>query len=1147
MERSSWITARAAEVIEEYERRAGSALFGSGRSAAAVLEEVAEVCCDLEVSDYTSLPDGVLGELDPDEGTICVREGLDPLRRAFVIAHEIGHGALGHSGRIVDGEEHLDERAGPDELEAQEGVHRAYNSRALIEVEANLFAAELLVPTKVLAAAIAGDRRWTVEGLAQRFGVSRTTMLARLSNALLLGGQAGTVEGEPDDDDRDDVTGTPAPQLDRDQAEAVAVETPALVVAGPGAGKTRVLAERYVSRVRSGVPEGSVLALTFSNKAAEEMRSRVSGMLGGGYRGVQTYTFHGFCMELLKGYHHLVGLPEDFALLTETDALLLVRGRLSELDLSHLEQLSDPGLYVPGILAAISRAKDELKGPEEFEALARRWQETAENGEDRAQAAQALEAAAVYAAYEGWLEEYGYVDYGDLVWKGLGVLEHPEAAEEVRARYQQVLVDEFQDINFASGRLLRALDGGRGVVWAVADPDQSIYGFRGASAANLERFEEDYQGHRPVHLRKNYRSGPDIVGSCHGLRGRGGSGDGAPPPLEATRLPSGRPAVSLVEAPDEETELGYLVEEVRRRNEDGVSLGDQAVLCATNGQARKVAARLIAAGIRAQGPTTLLGSQEIKHALSVVSLLRGSDGAGLLGIAAREGNPLTDGDVAKILAWARQEGCSAREAISRSAEIGDLAQGAAGFLAELDGLLAELPAWGDAWHAVLAYAFHPRSRVRELLDDGTDEALGRLHELGQLAVLARSFAERDGLVEREGIPGFVDYVGELAASRRGEGALYSPTVSDAVQVMTVHKSKGLEFRVVYVPNLVTRRFPGGGAGEGEVALPPGLARAAHLADPEEEVRCLFYVALTRAEDELVLTWAARYGNRATPLPLMDRLVRTAGERAMVAKVRLEPRSSDGGAPARASVAGAGGGRRKAAYSFRELRRYDGCSLQYRFAEILGLPEKENAYQAFHNSVYRVLGDMEVEAERLGRNPSLVWAKGRLEEVWEEEGPAGHFYEAVYRRRAETVVRNWQTSEDALRWRLRQKLALPGPDGTKIEVTVDAIRGDEEGGIVLARHMFGRPRKGHTEGDRLDLYSLYVAAAREAWPGREARVVLRYLTLDESVGVRVTEKVLSNRVGKMVRHTEGVLAGSFPPKPGRACKSCPWNIFCTASA
>ena len=328
----------------------------------------------------------------------------------------------------------------------------------------------------------------------------------------------------------------------------------------------------------------------------------------------------------------------------------------------------------------------------------------------------------------------------------------------------------------------------------------------------------------------------------------------------------------------------------------------------------------------------------------------------------------------------------------------------------------------------------------------------------------------------------------------------------------------------------TRRFPGGSAGEGEIALPPGLSRDEHLADPEEEVRCLFYVALTRAEDELVLTRAERYGNRAKPLPLIDRLTRMMGERVMVAEMRLEPYSSNDD-PARGSVAWAGGGRRKATYSFRELRRYDGCSLQYKFAEILGLPEKNSAYQAFHNCVYRVLGDMEVEAERCGRNPSLSWAMDRLEEIWEEEGPAGHFYEAVYWRRAETIIRNWQASEGALRWQIRQKLALPGPDGTKIEVAVDGIRWDEEGAIVLARHMFGQPRKSHTEKDHLDLYSLYVAAAREAWPEKELKVVLRYLMLDESVEVRVTEKVISNRTGKMAKHAEGVLAGKFLPKPG----------------
>jgi hypothetical protein len=179
---------------------------------------------------------------------------------------------------------------------------------------------------------------------------------------------------------------------------------------------------------------------------------------------------------------------------------------------------------------------------------------------------------------------------------------------------------------------------------------------------------------------------------------------------------------------------------------------------------------------------------------------------------------------------------------------------------------------------------------------------------------------------------------------------------------------------------------------------------------------------------------------------------------MVAEMRLEPYSSND--PARGRVARTGSSRRKAAYSFQELRRYSRCSLQYKFAKILDLPEKNSAYQVFHNSVYRALVDMEVEAERCSRNLSLSWVKDRLEEIWQEEGPTGHFNEAVYWRRAETIIRNWQASEGALRWRIRQKLALPGPDGTKIEVTVDGICRDEEGAIVAplrARKRAGEKR------------------------------------------------------------------------------------------
>lgn len=1221
MDHYSYVTARSREVLANYGHRAGKhsleqSVGADGGSEPGVARRIEDVALGsgLEVVEYPDLPEGALGELDPGEGIICVRPDLDPSRRAFVIAHEIGHYALGHEGRIVDTEQHIDERVGPDELVAQDGVQRAYNSRDFIEIEANLFAAELLAPTTLLLERIKEDPGWSPAKLADQFGISLTAMLTRLANVLLLGnGPEETVGGileESEPTASQPVPPAKAPELHPRQREAVGTDTPALVVAGPGAGKTRVLAERYAHLVRSGARPEEILALTFSNKAAGEMRTRVAQMLGDEVgeeaedQRVKAYTFHGFGLETLKGYYHLVGLPEDFTLLTEADALLLVRSRLSELELAHFENLSDPGLHLPDILAAISRAKDELRSPDDFESLAREMHaavgdtngEANDDGteEQREAAGKALEAAKIYRAYGGWLEEAGYVDYGDLVRLAvevLGTTSPAGVAESITEGYQHILVDEFQDINFASGRLLRTLDRGRGVVWAVADPDQSIYRFRGASPANLERFGEDYPGYRTVHLTKNYRSNPDIVGCSQGVRqslhatlaedkalpGKEAgsvaeSTDGQPPPLESAREAGDEPAVSLAVASDGEAELEYLVGQVHSRKERGVPLGDQAVLCSTNAQARAIVARLSAAGLEAQGPVSLLGSSEIKDALAVVSLLRtggSAGGASLVRVAGFDENPLTEQEAGTVVRWARKQQLSVREALGQGHEVDGLDEAASAYLADLGRFLDELPGWGDAYHAILAYTFHPDSRVRKLLTGPAEDTRRRLLSLGQLAILARTFADREDLVEGEGIPGFLEYVRELVASKKGDGALYVPPsttskggdggATDAVQVMTVHKSKGLEFPVVYVPNLARGRFPVRMGGGGGAPVPAGLAHHAESQDNEQEDRCLFYVALTRAEDELVLSRAERYG-RATrkPIPLIDSLVREADGRVMVLDRTIEDSDAAGESAQelRWSPLSDGGDDTShsgsEAYSFRQIDRYGKCSLQFKYAEVLELAEERSGYQDFHNCVYQVLSEMEIEARKTGENPSLSWATEQFDSIWEEEGPAGHFYEPVYRRRAQNVVENWQAAGRALTWRLREKieppLASPVAGEAQLEVTADAIGRGENGELLVARHRFGRPRKSHTEGEKQDLLALYAAGGRYRYDGEEeVRVVLHYLVGDEIVEATPTDRVISNRLKKISGRVEDARAGRYPPNPGQICKSCQYNLICPASS
>lgn len=1161
MERWQAVVRRATEVVREYEEKTKSEAFGPGRSVAAVVEEVARECFELEVVDDLSLGEGVLGELDLEAETIGVRPGMDPSRRAFTVAHEIGHAALGHPARLAgherrisDPDGNVDERVGPDELEAQNGIYQAYNARDLMEIEANMFAAELLIPKGVLLAAIGENLSWTADELARRFGVSDTAMLTQLSKSLLL--RRGNAQSEFGDARAENLGGAAEDEgsgLDSEQRKAVVADTPALVIAGPGAGKTRVLAERYAHLVRSGVSTDSILAVTFTNKAAEEMRQRVTSMLELEQAGdVKVSTFHAFCLEVLKSYGRWIGLSEEFTLATEMDASLIVRRRLCDLELSHLENLSDPGLHVPAVLDAISRAKDELREPEEFVTLAQAWVEAAEDEEEREAAGKALETGKVYAAYQGWLAADERVDYGDLIRLTLKILELPGVGEEIKGRYYHVLVDEFQDINFANGRLLRAIDDGRGIVWAVADPDQSIYRFRGASAANLERFGDDYPNFELIRLDRNYRSGPDIVGACHGLRGvlaAAGEADD-PTPLKAVRPASEEPAVSLAVMPDREAELEFLVGQIRERARRGVPLGDQAVLCTSNAQARRVADRLTAAGLATRGPTSLLGGEEIKDALAILALLRGDQAArngALLRVARFDDNPLTVAEALKLLDWSRDQGLSTMEAIGRCGESEELSAPSTEYLVGLHELLNDLPTWGDAWHAVLAYAFHPKARLRGLFSDPSDATSVRLSQVGQLAVLARSFSDREDLVEGDGLRGFMEYVREAAASKKGEGVLYAPPTENAVQVMTVHKSKGLEFPVVYVPHLAKGHFPvrGGGA---EVRLPPGLTHDAETEDKDEDDRCLFYVALTRAEDELILSRAEAYGKAAKALPLIDRLVGEKDGRTMIADAVWEPEAEPTTGPALTAPPVVSSARQEdGVRHFWELESYDRCPLQAGYSVLSGLPSRRHAYQDFRDCVYRTLGDMQILARETGENPSREWAKSRLAEVWEEEGPVGHFYEPAYRRRAEQIVEMWQGSRGPLRWGVREGLSLATAAGTRLEVKTDAINRGPDGEIVIARHRFGRAHKSHKEGRNADRHALYMAAARQTWPDYPVKVVLHYLTSDERLDATPTERVISGRVKKLIGYAENIEEGSFPAKPGRECMKCPWNLVCPSSA
>src|SRR2546421_4233403 len=390
------------------------------------------------------------------------------------------------------------------------------------------------------------------------------------------GGQP-RVGGQPGDGTRI----SPRKQYDEFQRAAIEAATPALIVAGPGSGKTSTLIGRaeYLIDELAVQPE-HILALTFSRKAAQEMEERLQLVLHGhdqangetaqGRPMPMVSTFHAFCADILRTYGGWVGLRPDFALVDETEGYFLLRQMAREMRLSHYRNLASPAYYFPDFLKAISRAKDELVTPEQYQQLAQRMLEQAHDEESELSAKKALEVASIYRLYQEGLRRKGDTDFGGLVMLAVQLLEEfPQVRNEQQQRFSHILVDEFQDINRASGVLLRVLAGDERRVWVVGDANQAIYGFRGASPANISNFQADYPGAVVLPLSCNYRSRPDIVDLAESFRGQQLDAQSEPGQNQPVRPTQPDTYVTLAVAEDNAGELEGLVADIRSRLAQG--------------------------------------------------------------------------------------------------------------------------------------------------------------------------------------------------------------------------------------------------------------------------------------------------------------------------------------------------------------------------------------------------------------------------------------------------------------------------------------------------------------------------------------------------------------------------------------------------
>ncbi|MEL1266286.1 DNA helicase II [Pseudoxanthomonas putridarboris] len=600
-----------------------------------------------------------------------------------------------------------------------------------------------------------------------------------------------------------------------------------LVLAGAGSGKTRVLTHRiaWLNEVH-GVPTHGILAVTFTNKAAGEMRARADVQLRNGSRGMWIGTFHGLAHRLLRLHWQEARLPETFQVLDSDDQQRLVRRVVQAMEL-------DEGKYPPKQIAWwINEQKDEGRRPGHLQPEPNDvWLDVRRQ---------------VYAAYQERCDRAGLVDFAELLLRAHELLrDTPVLLAHYRARFREILVDEFQDTNAIQYAFVRVLAGDTGHVFVVGDDDQSIYGWRGAKVENMQQFLRDYPSAQTIRLEQNYRSSANILGAANAViahnPGRIGkqlwtdTGDGEP--------------IDLYAAYNEMDEARFVVERIRQWVRDGGSIGDAAILYRSNAQSRAFEEALLAEQVpyRVYGGMRFFERAEIKDALAYLRLManRADDTAfeRAVNTPTRGIGERTLDEVRRLARVARVSLWGAAMLAIQGTDLAGRARNAlAAFLELVDRLsteTAEMTLAERVDHVLV------RSGLREHWareSRGGLDSESRAENLDELVSVASRFVRRDDEdTLDEGGEGMTELVAFLAYAALEAGEGQAEAGEDGVQLMTLHSAKGLEFPLVFLAGLEEGLFPSNRS----------LDESGRL----EEERRLAYVGITRARHKLVLSYA----------------------------------------------------------------------------------------------------------------------------------------------------------------------------------------------------------------------------------------------------------------------------------------------------
>lgn len=1059
--------------------------------------------------------DALIGTSDAkllrDWSRIYVRNDVSDEDAAAFVAHELGHLRLHRPQDACTG---ADPDAGSSRALARVD---SYGPRERRELQANVFAREFLLP-RALARRLFLDERKSAAEIAGLLKIPPGLVRRQLFDSILGPDAAAPNNGGS--------RGTAKP--DESQIDAARFDGPALLLeAGPGSGKTRTLVMRVDHLLTTRrVPPDQILALTFSNKAAGEIAERI--MLANAEAATEMWagTFHAFGLDLVRRYYDRLDLPASVQLIDGAQAIELLEDRLPLLGLKHYHDLRYPEQALKTILGAVSRAKDELVDAEEFARRADVARAAARTAEEIEAAERACEAGRVYEIYTAALRDAGAVDFGDLAMLPARLLiENEGVRQQVASRHSHVLVDEYQDVNRASARLLIELRREGAQLWVVGDARQSLYRWRGASSANMAGFEADFPGGKRLPLDRNYRSTDHIVslGKAFArdmLAGR----NGLPYNAQADREEPGA-ATRLFVGLDDACEGELVAKEIIRLRDAGVRLGDQAVLAPTNARLDIAADILARHGIATSHLGSFFEREEVRDVFAVLALLAEANGGALVRVAAMREIRVGAADIGAIIRQALDEREPLVSLLCRASRIDGISARGAAALERLGAQLDGLTPYTPAFEVAASWLVDRCEYLRDLASaPGPAGASARAAVLALLTFLDQRELGGQPLTPARALKRMRSTM--LLSDDRDLRSATLGSDCDAVHLMTIHGAKGLEFPAVHVVGLHKNCLPGSFRRDTS-PLPPGLiqpeTRETHL----EEEECLFFVAISRAEDHLRLYHSEKANVQTRqPSPFLTRLGPLDRERMGSPTIAISPVV----APL-APIA-------TDAINLFDIRDHETCPLKIAYRRFFGIPGRrhESPFLKTSGVLYQLVDRVaEVAGPAVERGIAQL-----LDEIWVDRGPADHGLAADYRDHAQgqaAALARLAAGYDAVDFK---RIELPITGGT-IHIGAPLVKQSASGTEI--RFLDAGRRRSKSGNDASA--GLLLSAARLAF-GADAAVSIGHVSSGDVVPVTRDAAKSAGDVEAAGKVLAAINSGVLPPKPtAHNCGRCAYFVGCPA--